>query len=119
MRYEDGSCPDMKGGSQASMWTVNRDDQGAYEVAVQGDEKFPTLKGSEEASKIVLVGLSESYSPLMTQWRLSGNTKELTGKAIQTRSAKDAFKVKSRFGEMSRDVTCAIVWTVQATKQGK
>jgi hypothetical protein len=34
MRYSDGSCPDVTGGSQAAMWTVNRDADGAYTIAV-------------------------------------------------------------------------------------
>ena len=118
MRYSDGSCPDVTGGSQAAMWTVNRDADGAYSIAVQGDEKTPSLFGTPDGAAVVLVGLSESYPTFSTQWRIEGTTTAVTGRAIQTRAAKDAYKVKSRFGESTKDAVCSVVWTVEAKKQG-
>lgn len=119
MRYEDGSCPDVQGGSQASMWTVNRDGDGTYAVTVQGDEKVPTLTGREDGSDVTLVGLTEGYPSVSTQWRLRGAASELKGRALQTRLCPKAYKVKSRWGESEKDVMCTVIWTVDATKQGK
>lgn len=119
MRYDDGSCPDMTSGSQASMWTVNRDASGAYAIAVQGDDKMPTLTGSEDGAYLVLVGLTESYPYRSTQWRISGNESDLQGRAIQTRVAPKAYTVKGRFGDSTKDVVCTVIWKVEATKQGK
>jgi hypothetical protein len=118
MRYSDGSCPDVTGGSQAAMWTVNRDAEGAYTISVQGDEKMPTLTGKEDAGAVVLVGLSESYPSFSTHWRIGGTATTVTGRALQTRVAKDAYKVKSKFGESTKDAVCSVVWTVEAKKQG-
>ena len=119
MKYEDGSCPDVSGGTQASMWTVNRDDQGAYAVTVQGDDKLPSLTGKEDGSYVVLTGVAGSSPGLLTQWRMSGSASELKGRALQTRSSPKAIKVKGVFGEIERDALCSVIWSVEAVKQGK
>ena len=118
MRYSDGSCPDVTGGSQAAMWTVNRDAGGAYTIAVQGDKMIPTLAGEADGGSVVLVGLSDGYPSYSTQWRIQGTSTELSGRALQSRVAKDAYKVKSQFGESTKNVICSVVWTVEAKKQG-
>ncbi len=118
LTYEDGSCPDVKGGSQAAMWTVNRDDQGTYAISVQGDDKMPTLSGVEEGSFITLTGFADSYPALTTQYRLSGSGALLTGRAIQARQADDAFIVRTRHGEGKKDGMCAVIWNVKVSKQG-
>lgn len=117
-RYSDGSCPDVTGGSQAAMWTVNRDAEGAYTIAVQGDATMPTLTGKDEGGDVVLVGLSDGYSTYSTQWRMKGTESLVTGRALQTRVAKDAYTVKGRFGDSKKDVGCTVIWTVEAKKQG-
>ncbi len=119
MRYEDGSCPDVMAGSQASMWTVNRDATGAYAIAVQGDDKMPALMGKEDGAYLVLVGLTESYPVLSTQWRVSGSGSDLKGRALQTRLAPKAYTLKGKYGDSTKDVMCTVIWTVEATKQGK
>ncbi len=119
MRYQDGSCPDLTAGSQASMWTVNRGGDGAYAITVQGDDKMPTLTGKEDGAAVVLVGLADSYPATSTQWRMTGSGSELTGRALQTRSSPKAYTVHTRFGDSEKDAMCAVVWSVTATKQGK
>lgn len=120
MRYQDGSCPDTTGGTKASMWTVNQDGQGAYDAKVQGDDDYPSLFGKADGAAVVLTGLKGSHS---TQWRLTGNSSSLTGRALQTREAKDAYKKKiDGWGgprEVTSDAYCVVIWTVDATKQGK
>jgi hypothetical protein len=79
---------------------------------------MPSLSGEEDAGSVVLVGLSDGYPAYTTHWRLQGTSTEVTGRALQSRVAKDAYKVKSRFGESTKNAICAVVWTVEAKKQG-
>ena len=118
MTWQDSSCPDVIGGSKAAMWTVNQDGQGAYTVGVQGDEKLPSLTGAAEGGAVVLTGVESGLESYSGQWRLTGNATTLRGRAIQTRKAKDALVVQTAYGERKRDLTCAVVWTVEAKKQG-
>lgn len=133
MKYSEGSCPDVTGGSQSSMWTVNQDAQGAYLVNVQGGDKMTTLWGKVDGKDVTLTGLVDDYPSAMTAWRLSGGGSSVSGRAIQTKTAKitrpkaaepQGSRVISLFGntgngDTEKTAMCSVIWTVEATKQGK
>jgi hypothetical protein len=132
MKFDHGSCPDVIGGSQAAMWTVNQDAQGGYTVSVQGDDKMPVLWGGATGSDVTLTGLTDEYPSQMTQWKLSGSNSSVTGRAVQARSTKVTRPAsaapkssgRSLFGgsaasDSERSALCSVEWTVEATKQGK
>ena len=119
MRYAEGSCPDVSAGTRAAVWTVNTDSAGAFAVAVQGDEEMPKLRGKKDGRDVVITGLASGFPASSTVWRLHGGGDKLSGRAIQTRTAKDAFETVGRKGDVvSTDATCAVIWEVGAKRQG-
>jgi len=77
------------------------------------------LTGQDEADAMVLVGVAGTFPATTTQWRLSGSGAKLRGRAIQTRWAPKAFKGHGLLGETDRSAMCAVIWTVEASRQGK
>lgn len=119
MRYAEGSCPDLTGGTQAAVWTVNTDSAGQYTVAVQGDEAMPKLSGRVDGDAVVIIGLNTGLFSPTTRWRLSGGGDTVRGRAIQTRIAKDAFEIVGKRGDVAKvDGMCAVIWEVEAKRQG-
>ncbi len=119
MTYKDGSCPDVTGGTQAAMWTVNTNENGSFQINVQGNSEITSLKGNTEKSHISLVGVGKGYSSALTSYKLTGSASEITGQAIQTREGKGILAEKTVFGESKKDAWCAVIWDVKASKQGK
>jgi hypothetical protein len=130
LKYNDGSCPDVSGGSQSAMWTVNQGSDGMYLVSVQGTEAT-TLWGKADGGAVRLTGLTGGYDGLMTDWRLTGAGASVSGRMIETMSGKvmrpaAAEEKGTRIslwgggssGDSEKSVKCAVVWTVEAKKQG-
>lgn len=130
MKYTDGSCPDLTGGTQSTMWTVNQDAQGAYTVAVQGSDQVGTLWGSASGSDVALMGLSDGYPAMLTHWKLSGAGPTVRGRAFESRSTKvkrpasaapkssGGLFGRSESGDTEKSAYCTVEWAVEATKQG-
>lgn len=130
MKFTDGSCPEVTGGTRSSMWTVNQDAQGAYTVAVQGSEEMGPLWGSASGPDVVLMGLSGRYPAMLTHWKLSGSSPVVRGRAFETRDSKVRVPAgvaskdnvlrfgRSESGEVETSAQCTVEWAVEATKQG-
>ncbi len=131
MKYNDGSCADVTGGSQSAMWTVNQGADGSYLVNVQGGDKMAVLWGKATASDVSLTGLTDGYPSTMTQWRLSGSSSSVSGRALQTREGKVTrpkaaeppptsrlAMALSSPGDEEKSTMCTVIWSVNATKQG-
>ncbi len=130
MKYADGSCPDVSGGTQSAMWTVNQDAQGGYTASVQGNDKMGTLWGSAAGSEVSLIGLTDGYTAMSTQWKLSGSGSSVKGRAFETRSTKVTRPASAapkssgglfgrlESGDSEKSTYCTVEWTVEATKQG-
>jgi hypothetical protein len=110
-RFEDGSCPEITGGTRAMMWTVSRDSAGAYAVKVQGVDDLADLVGTSTAEGADLVGFGPRASSHTTHCRIAGSSSAVTGRAIESRTS-EAFA-----SEPGRPRACAVLWTVEATRQ--
>jgi hypothetical protein len=130
MKYTDGSCPDVTGGTRSSMWTVNQDALGEYTVAVQGGEEVGPLWGSASGPEVVLMGLSGGFPAKLTHWKLSGTSPLVLGRAFETRDTEVQVPAgvaskgnvirlgRSESGIVGASAQCTVEWAVEATKQG-
>jgi hypothetical protein len=121
LTYEYGSCPDETGSTKAFVWTVSRNPDGVYAVQVQGGSGPANLTGKDDEGTLRLVGIQErGFVGLTTSLDLKGSASKVTGRAVETRIVTSGEPAIEFLGaKLRKDLACAVIWTVEAHRQGK